>query len=438
MKTILEDVSSVQKKIKIEVPADVVAQARIKAVHDLQKKVKVEGFRPGKVPSNIIEQRFAHEVQHETVEKVVDLTLAKAFKEAKVYPISRPEITPGLFAGTGGLSYTATFDVLPAIPITEKDYKGLKLEKTEIEVTKEEVESELIRLQKAMTQLEPAPAETVLVKGLVAVIDFKGTAEGKSFKGGEAKDYVIEFGDGEMLGDFEKGIEGAKVGEVRKISFDYPKDYFNKELAGKKAQFDITVKEIRTKNVPKLDDDFAKDLGQYKTLEDVKVDLEKRIVGVKEVHQKGELFNQILKQLVDKIKFEAPQSLITSELRHMLEQFAQEIQKRGQKLDDVKAEEVLKEFQPEAENRVRSFLILDKIVEEASMDATDKELEDRLESMAKQVKRPLAEIKAHYEKNNLLGSLKNRILHEKSLEFVLNEAKIKVVKSKNDKKRPQK
>lgn len=434
MKTTLEEVSSVQKKLKIEVPADVVAQARMEAIRDLQKKVKVEGFRPGKVPSNIIEQRFAHEVQHETVEKVVDLTLAKAFKEAKVYPISRPEITPGLFMDTGGLSYTATFDVLPPIPITEKDYKGLKLEKTEIEVAKEEVESELTRLQKAMTQLEPAPAETVLVKGLVAVIDFKGTAEGKPFKGGEAKDYVIEFGDGEMLGDFEKGIEGAKVGEVRKISFDYPKDYFNKELAGKKAHFDITIKEIRTKNVPKLDDDFAKDLGQYKTLQDVKVDLEKRIVSAKEGHQKGELFSQIIKQLTDKIKFEAPQSLITSELRHMLEQFAQEIQKRGQKLDDVKVEEVLKEFQPEAENRVRSFLILDKIVEEVKLEATDKELEDRLESMAKQAGRPLPEVKAHYEKNNLLGSLKNRILHEKSLEFVLNEAKIKVVKPKKAKK----
>lgn len=434
MKTTLEEVSSVQKRLKIEVDADVVAGARHEAVRDLQKKVKVEGFRPGKIPPNIIEQRFSHEVQHQTVEKVVDLTLARAFEETKLHPVSRPEINPGLFAAGGGMSYTATFDVLPEILLREKDFKGLKLEKTAVEVAKEEVEQELLRLQKAMTQLEPAPAETALAAGHVVLIDFKGAAGGKPFKGGEAKDYVIEYGAGEMLPDFEKGIAGAKAGETRKIAFDYPQDYFNKELAGKKAKFDVTVREIRKKNVPGLDDDFAKDLGQYKNFQEVKDDVEKRITAAKEGEQKGELYNQILKQLADTIKFDLPQSLVNNELRHMLEQFAQELQQRGQKLDDVKAEEVLKEFQPEAEMRVRSFLLLDKIAQEATIDVSDKELEDRLEALAKQAGRPFAEIRGHYEKNRLLGSLKNRILHEKALEFVLNEAKIREVKPKKEKK----
>lgn len=434
MKTLIEDVSSVKKRLKIEVDADVVAEARVLATKELQKSAKVEGFRPGKVPSQIIEQRFSNEIQHQMIEKVVDLTLLEALQQSNLNPISRPEIESGLSTATGGISYSATFEILPKITIKEKDYKGLKLEKTAVEVEAAEVDQELLRLQQAMTQLEPLPTETVLAAGHVATIDFKGLIEGKEYKEGEAKDFLVELGSGGLLPEFEKALSGTKAGEEKEIQFSYPQDYFNKDLAGKKAEFKIKVKDIRKKNVPKLDDEFAKDLGEYKSLKEVKEDLSKRIVQTKESQQKGVLYNDILKQLVEKVKFDVPDSLITSELAHMLEELAAELKKRGQKLEDLKAEEVIQHYKPEAEFRVRGFLVLDKVAHETKMEATTQELENRLKAIATNVNRPLEEVRTHYEKNRLLPNLKTRIIHEKALEFLLNEAKIKIVKPKKEKK----
>ena len=434
MKTTIEDVSGVKKRLKVEVDADVAAEAKILAVRELQKSAKVEGFRPGKVPSNIIEQRFAHEVQHQMIDKAVDLTLAEAIRQTNLRPISRPEIDPGLSTATGGFSYTATFDVLPEIVIKEKDYKGLKLEKTEVKVENEEMEAELKRLQQAMTQLEPTSTETVMAAGHVVTIDFKGLIEGKEYKEGEAKDFHVEVGTGSLLPEFEKAIAGLKAGEEREVKFDYPQDYFNKDLAGKKAEFKIKVKAIRKKNVPALDDEFAKDLGAFKTLKDVKEDLSKRIAAAKESQAKGLLFNEILKQLVDKTKFDVPESLVHSELGNMIQELAEEMKKRGQKVEDLNPEELIKHYKPEAEFRVRAFLVLDRVAEESKMAVSDKELEERLQAIAKGINRSFDEVKAHYEKNKLISSLKTRILHEKTLEFVLNESKIKVVKPKKEKK----
>ena len=432
MKTNLEEISPIRKKLTIEVEADIVAEARKEALSELQKQVKIEGFRPGKVPPNIIQQKLGKELEQHTVEKLVDLTLSKAFQEAKVQPISKPEIAPGLWNATGGFSYTAQFEILPEIIL--KESKGLKLEKEEVQVSKEELEEEISRLQQAMTQLEPLPSGTLFAEGHVATIDFKGLIDGKSFKGSEAKDYSVELGTGSMLADFEKALKGVKSGEDRDIQFDYPKDYFNKELAGKPASFKVSVKEIRKKNVPHLDDEFAKDLGNFKTMKEVRADMEKRIAEAKESRQKGALYDQIIKQLVEKNKFDIPESLVRSELSHMLQTFAEEIKKRGQKLEDVKVEEVVKEFQPEAEFRVRGFLVLKKVAEEAKVEVTQEELDKELNAIAKGLNRPVAEVRAHYEKNNLLRSLYTRILHEKALEFVLNQAKIKTVKPKNDQK----
>ncbi len=434
MKTLIEDVSSVKKRLKVEVDADVVAEARMLAMKELQKAAKVEGFRPGHVPPQIIEQRFAHEIKHQMMEKVVDLTLLTALQQSQLTPISRPEIEPGLSTAMGGISYSALFEILPEITVKEKDYKGLKLEKTEVTAETTEVDQELLRLQQAMTQLEPLPTETALAAGHVATIDFKGLIEGKEYKEGEAKDFLVELGAGGLLPEFEKALTGAKTGEEKEIHFSYPTDYFNKDLAGKKAEFKVKVKDIRKKNVPKLDDDFAKDVGDYKSLKEVKEDLSKRIVQAKESQQKGVLYNAILKQLVEKVKFEIPESLANSELAHMLEELTAELKKRGQKLEDLNPEEVIKHYKPEAEFRVRGFLVLDKVAHEEKMEATDAEVENRLKAIATNINRPFEEVRTHYEKNRLLPSLKTRIIHEKALEFLLNEAKIKIVKPKKEKK----
>lgn len=432
--TKLEDISPVKKRLHVDVLPEIVNHAREKAVQEVQKKAQLPGFRPGKVPRKIVEEKFLHELQKFTIENVVDETLLKTLQGQNIRPISRPEIEPGMWQPSGGFSYQATFEVMPEVPIDEKDYLGLKLEKEEIKVAPEEVEQELARLQQTMTQLEPFPKETPLTHGLVALIDYEGKADGRSFKGNAAKDLTVELGVGGLLKEFEAGLAGTKAGEEKTISFHYPKDYFNKELAGKKGEFKVKIKSVRKKSVPKLDDEFAKDVGNFKTLADLRKNCEERIGHVKELQQTDHLYNQIIKQLVEKKKFEIPSALVMSELNHLINELARDLQEQGQDIRKLDAKEVVGRLQPNAEFRVRNFLILNKIAELSKMDVTDQELEKRLEGVARQAGRPLPEIKGHYEKNRLIGALKTRMLHEKALEIVLKEAKIKVVGTKSKQK----
>lgn len=432
MKVELNAVSSVKKVLKVEVGADVVQEARQKALQEVQKKAKLPGFREGKIPSNVLQQKFTHDIDHQTIDAIVDLSVGDAFKEAKTFPINRPELTPGMWLGNGGYTYTLTFEVLPEFQL--KDYKGLKLEKEEIEVSSEEINQEMKRLQEAMTQLEPLPKETKVADGHVVQLDFEGKVDGKKFEGGDAKDLMAEIGSGQMLKDFENQIKGATVQEEIDVAFQYPKDYFNKDLAGKKGEFKVKVKDIRKKSVPELNDDFAKDLGNFKTLVEVQDDVKKRIERAKEYYQKTQLSNQVIAVLVEKHSFEIPESLVHSELRSMLERFAEEVKRRGQKLEEFDFEKLAEEFKPEAQKRVRGFLLVDAVAKDLKLEVSEKEMADRLDAIAKSVQKSLNEVKAYYEKNRLLGSLQTQILHEKALENVVNEAKIKVVKPKMAKK----
>lgn len=434
MKTELEDLSPIKKRLKVEVLPETVAQAREEAFGEVQKKAQMPGFRPGKVPRKIIEEQFLRELQKETIEKIVDQTLIQALQTTKVRPISRPEIEPGLWQGNGSFSYQAVFEVLPEIQLNEKDYQGLKLEKEEIQVEPKEIDHEIERLRQALTQLEPLSPDTTVQKGHVAIIDYQGKLDGKLFKDGEAKDFAVEIGGGGLLKDFEEGLLGAKQNEERTITFTYPSDYFNKELAGKKGEFKVQVKSVRKKHVPELNDDFAKDLGAFKNMAEVRADCEKRIAAAKTLHQKNDLFNQIIQQLVEKKKFEVPTSLVENELHHLIEELARDLESQGKDIREVDAKEVIEHLKPSAEFRVRSFLNLNQLCQCLKVEVKEAELEERLANLAKGANRPLAEMKAYYEKNGLIGPLKTRMLHEKALEIVLNEAKIKVKKGKTDKK----
>jgi len=434
MKTTLEDISSIKKRLKVEVPSSVVDQARQKAINNVKKKATMPGFRQGKIPLKVVEERFGSEIQKQTVDHIIDQTLVEAFKEVNVRPVSRPEIDSGLTSASGGFSYNAVFEIFPEIELKEKDWKGMKLEKQEVNVTQEEIDQELKRLQHAMTQLEPLPESTKIAKGHVAIIDFKGLAEGKPFKGSQAKDFTVEVGAGGLLKDFEEGLKGAKAGDALQIKFTYPKDYFNKELANKKGEFEVKIKSVRKKNIPALNDDFAKDLGNFKSLAEVKTETKKKIAQSKETNQKNGLYNQIAKKLVENTKFDVPESLIQNEMQHMLNELAKDLQNQGQDIRKLDPNEMIKNMKPRAQFRVKSFLLIDKVAVLNQIQVSEQEIEHRLEMTAKGANRPLPEIKAYYEKNKLLGALQTKILHEKVLEKVLNDAKIKVVKPKKSKK----
>ena len=429
MKVELTEVNSVKKRLKIEIPKAQVEQAWQKALQKIQKEVTIKGFRKGKVPFDLLEKQFAGDVQQEAMEILVSQTYPQALEEKKLNPISRPDIHPQPFVAGAPFSYEATFEIFPEVVV--KTYKGLKADQDDPAVDPKEVQTEMKRLQASMTQLEEASEGATLKKGMAATIDFEGLAEGKAFEGSSAKGFVVDFGSGGLLEAFEKQLEGVKKGDKRHVKFSYPKDYFNPALAGKQAEFQVTVSLVHKKNVPELNNDFAKDLGNYETLKQVEEEIAKKVGEAKTRESQHKLTRALLDQLIEKNKFEIPESMVYEELKGMIEHLEKDLKQRGQKLEDLNVEEVVKHYKPEAEFRVRSFLICDSISKQEKFSVMPEEIDQHLEGVATEAKQPIEKVKAYYEKQNLMGVLATRLLHEKCLEFVRNQAKIKIVKAKS-------
>jgi trigger factor len=293
-------------------------------------------------------------------------------------------------------------------------------------VTDDEVDQEMKGLQKQMTQLEPAPDEA-LGKGVLGRIDFQGTADGKKFEGCEAKDFIVDLDEGNLMPEFEKSIIGMKEQEERDIEVVYPKDYFNKEIAGKKGAFHVKLKELRKKIVPELNDDFAKDLGPYKTLDEVRKALKQRIADIKEHHQRAAMQRQIIEQLAANQPIEVPDAMISRELGHMIEELAHQLEEQGKTLEDagVDANTFVKEHLGEATLRVRGMVLANAIAEKEGIAVSDEEMNQRIAAIAIQSGQPENQVRQHMEKNNLLPGLKGQMQIEKTLDFIIDKAKIK-------------
>ncbi len=435
MKHSVEEVSSIKRKITVEASPEEVDAAWGKALAEVRREAKVPGFRKGKVPDQMLLTRFGDDIAMEAAKAVVSKTLTPAVREVGIFPLGEPRIEPeGVPEKGKPFTYHAHYEVYPEV--TAKGYEKLNLEREKATVTDEEVETELTRMQQQMTQLEPAAGEGI-GPGMVAMIDFKGTADGKPFPGSEAENYVVDFGSGRLLKEFENEIVGMKGGEKGEINFTYPTDYFKKEVAGKAGCFQISVKEVRRKIVPELNDDFAKELGQYKTLDEVRAELKKRIVEYKDAVWRGRLKDQAIRQIIEANKeLEVPMALVDGELGNMLEQLKQQVESRGQTFDQSKIDpkQFVQTNLEEATNRARGFMLVRAISEQEKVALEDAELDERIEAIAAQQKQPVDRVRQQLEKNNQLDNLRGQILFDKTLDLVLTKAKIKEKKPEKTKK----
>ncbi|MBI4126019.1 MAG: trigger factor [Deltaproteobacteria bacterium] len=429
MKATLETINTVSQAVSVEVSPEMVTQCRVQALAQVGKEMKVPGFREGKIPPEMVAQRLRPEaLAREIAETVVRATYLDAIRQVGARPISDPHIEAKPYEASKPFHYRAVFDVYPTVVVDE--YAGFKLECQEVEVSDAEMTGELEVLRQRMTQLEPVTDATVDA-GMVALIDFKGTAGGKPFTGSEAKNFVVDYGAGRLLSQFETEIRGMKAGEHRHITFTYPNDYFNKDVAGKAGEFDVEVKDVRRKIVPELDDDFAKGVGKQ-NLAEVRDDIRKRIGEVKEELERRKLHRQVIEELAKKYPIDVPETMISAELSSMLEGFNRELEARGQTLEQagVTAEIFVKQNYEEAKLRTRGFLLVSAIAKKENLAVTPDERETRLNLLSARLGQPLPQLKAHIEKNNLLPRIEGELLLEKALDFVVAKSKIKRVKPK--------
>ena len=431
----LETIDSIRRGLEVDISAVQVDKAFSAAIEKVRKEAKLPGFRKGKAPDDVLMKKFGKEIEAEALQGAIRESYPVAVRDAGAMPLSEPRIEPkGRIEKGKPFTYKAIVEVYPEV--VAKGYERLTLTTHKVEVTDDEVEAELVKMQRQMTQLEPVPDGEV-GPGMLTMIDFDGTAGGKAFPGSKAEDYVVDFGTGSLLEKFEAEIAGMKAGEERSISFHYPTDFFRREIAGKKGEFKVNVKEVRRKVVPELDDGFAKELGDFKTLADVRRELKKRIAAYKEQLLRANLREQAIRALIDKHQgLEVPTALIDAELGNMLEQVKRNAQSRGQKFDASKIDsrEFVKKNVGEATERARGYMLVRAISEEKKLEVSDNEIEERINQMAADAKRKVPEVKEYLKKNDMMESLRSQILFEKTLDLVVDKAKIKTEKPKKEKK----
>jgi trigger factor len=314
-----EELSPNKKRLEVEIPPPQVQEAVDALYRDLNKRVRIKGFRPGKTPREVLERHYGDYVKEQVISNLVKETYPQAISQESIEPIAPPTIDTGALALERPFTYSAVVEVRPRIEVT--GYKGLRLKGRKEKVTPKEVTEELERLRMMHSQLEPVGGRDRVQKGDVVLLDFQGFLGQRPIKDGKAENYLLEVGAGTMVPGFEEGLIEKKAGTKEEIRVAFPSDHPRKDLAGKEVTFKVAVKEIRQRILPALDDEFAKDVGQYKDLEELKERIKTDLQKAKEYRLKEELRQHVIEQLLQANPVEISSYLVerrTDELLHDL------------------------------------------------------------------------------------------------------------------------
>lgn len=422
MKVTIEDISSVKKKLHIQVLPDTIARETEKAVADIAKKAKIPGFRPGKAPKNVVERHYQTEIQSEVMNRLISESYLQAVKEKNLSPVEMPNITNiSPLEKDAPLNFTAQVEVRPQIDL--KPYEGIEVKETPVTVSDEEVTATIDRLREMYANLEVVEGQA-LAKDHTAIIDFEGFHEGKSIAGAKAQDHMLALGTGSLIPGFEEQLIGMKKAESREISVKFPDDYHSKDIAGKDAKFNVTLKEVKKKVLPELNDEFAKDIGEHKTVEELKA----RIKEDLEIRKKNELASgqreELLAKLVDMHTFDTPDGMVERELMSMARTQAMRLARQGMDLKTFDIKAFREKNHDLAVKRVKGTLLLDLIADKEKIDVSDDEVNRALAAAAASTGQKIDAVRKYYEdQEGGLDNLRATLLHEKALTYLLSKAK---------------
>jgi trigger factor len=427
MKASVEEISSIKKKVSIEIPEDQVTQEVESFYKDLGKKAKIKGFRPGKVPRDILERYFKDYIKAEVIQKLIQDTYPQALSEANLQPVSPPVVDPGEFENGKPFQYSAVIEVKPDIKL--EGYTGLKIEGKKEEVKDEEVGERLKALQNLHANLKAISEARPIQAGDYVIIDYEASMDGKPLEGGKAIDFTVEVGSGQFIPALEEKLIGLKPEEEKEIEVSFPEDYGYKKWAGKTISFHVKIKEIKEKILPPLDDEFAKDLGDYASFEELKAKLKGEIEKEKELGLERQLKDQVVDQLLEANPFEVPDSLVEEQAKAMISDTKLRLAAQGVVLKNlgVSEEKLQEDYKVMAQKQVRTFLILEKIAGQEGIAVTDDEADDRLREMSERMHQKFDVVKRYYEKNGLLPEVKDGIIRDKTLNFLLEKANINYI-----------
>ncbi|MCA1214008.1 MULTISPECIES: trigger factor [Bacillus amyloliquefaciens group] len=384
--------------LTVEVDADTFKTALDDAFKKVVKQVSIPGFRKGKVPRGLFEQRFGVEALYQdALDILLPVEYPKAVEEAGIEPVDRPEIDVEKIEKGESLIFTAKVTVKPEVKLG--DYKGLGIEKDDTAVTDEDVQNELKALQERQAELV-VKEEGGVENGDTVVLDFEGFVDGEAFEGGKAENYSLEVGSGSFIPGFEEQLTGLEAGAEKDVEVTFPEEYHAEELAGKPAVFKVKIHEIKAKELPELNDEFAKDIDEeVETLAELTEKTKKRLEEAKENEADAKLREELVLKASENAEADVPQAMIDTELDRMLKEFEQRLQMQGMNLElytqfSGQDENALKEqMKEDAAKRVKSNLTLEAIAQAENLEVTDEEVEAELTKMAEAYNMPVENIK---------------------------------------------
>ena len=414
-------------KLTVEVSAEDFKAAIKKAFNKNKNRFAIPGFRKGKAPQAMIEKMYGEGVFYEdAADEAINASYAEAMKESGLDIVSRPEVTIEKIGKDEPFVYSALVAVKPEVTLGQ--YKGVEVEKADASVSAEDVEAELKKVQEQNSRLVSVEDRAV-ADGDQTVIDFEGFVDGKAFEGGKAEDYTLVIGSHSFIDTFEDQLIGKNIGEDVEVNVTFPAEYHAADLAGKPATFKVTVKEIKVKELPELNDEFASEVSEFDTLDEYKKDVEKKLAEKKEIEANSKNEDAVVAKVVENASMEIPDKMIDAQAENMVQDMARRMQSQGLSLDmylkytGMTVEQMKEQARPDAEKRIRTRLVLEAVAKAENIQISDEKVDEEVAKMAEAYKMEVEKLKSYMSESDV-KQMKEDLAVQQAVDLLVAEAKL--------------
>ena len=423
----IEKLEKNMAKLTVEVSAEDFKAAIKKAFNKNKNRFAIPGFRKGKAPQAMIEKMYGEGVFYEdAADEAINASYAEAMKESGLDIVSRPEVTIEKIGKDEPFVYSALVTVKPEVTLGQ--YKGVEVEKADASVSAEDVEAELKKVQEQNARLLTVEDRGV-EDGDQTVIDFEGFVDGKGFEGGKAEDYPLTIGSHSFIDTFEEQLIGKKIGEECEVNVTFPTEYHAADLAGKPATFKVTVKEIKVKELPELNDEFASEVSEFDTLDEYKKDVEKKLAEKKEIEANSKNEDAVVAKVVENATMEIPDKMIDAQAENMVQDMARRMQSQGLSLDmylkytGMTVEQMKEQARPDAEKRIRTRLVLEAVAKAENIQISDEKVDEEVAKMAEAYKMEVEKLKSYMSESDV-KQMKEDLAVQQAVDLLVAEAKL--------------
>ncbi len=427
----IEEISPVKQKLSFEIPWEETKVVLDDVYRKISKTAKVKGFRPGKIPRPVLEKFYKDHAEEEAMTQLFNQHFWDALKEHAIDPVSRPEIDQHGIEPGKAFVFSATVEIEPVFD--PEGYVGLEIDREEVEVTDVDIEAKLKELQEMYSTMEEISEDSEVVSGNHVVIDFQGAVEEQPLKELTADDYLLEVGSNTFITGFEDQLLGMKKGETREVAIKFPDDYHHKDVAGKDAIFTVTIKNIKEKHIPDINDEFVKNFEQYNTLEELRDDLRKDIETQKQEQADGKKSMALMEKLIEKNPIMAPEALVERQIHSMMADTRWRMSMQG--IDADKAAKILPQYhdlyKSDATRIVQTFLLMKKIGEKENISVSDEELNEHIRELAEKRGQSYETFLATLSKDDMMENIRAEMANKKVMNFIEEKATISMVKKES-------